>query len=68
MKHMNQFSGLRGFIMPQYFLNLPSSEAYDRFHWTFMFQNMEKLGMRNSFVNIIRLLFYDASVSININN
>ena len=33
-----------------------------------MFQNMEKLGMRNSFVNIIRLLFYDASVSININN
>ena len=33
-----------------------------------MFKVMEKLGMPNSFINMISLLFQDASVSVKINN
>ena len=50
------------------FLKLDFSKAYDIVHWTFMFQAMKKLGMHNSFINMISLLFCDASVSLNINN
>ena len=49
------------------FLKLDFSKAYDSVDWTFMLQIMEKLGMPKS-INLILLLFYDALVSININN
>ena len=42
--------------------------AYDKVGWRFMFQVMEKLGMPNSFTHMIRLLFQDAVVSVNIHN
>lgn len=51
-----------------FFLKLDVSKAYDRVHWVFMFKVVEKLGMPNSFINMFRLLFQDASVSIQINN
>lgn len=50
------------------FLKLEFNKAYDGVDWTFMFQVMEKLGMITSFINMIILLFQDATVSVNINS
>lgn len=50
------------------FLKLDFNKAYGRIEWTCMFQVMGKLGMSNSFITMIRVLFYDAMVSIYINN
>lgn len=50
------------------FLNLDFSKAYVWFDWTSMFWVMETLRVPNSFINMIRLLFFDASVFVNINN
>lgn len=33
-----------------------------------MFQVMEKLGMPTIYIKMVRMLFHDANVSININN
>ena len=44
------------------FFKLNFSKAYGRVDWTFMFQVMGKLGIPNSFIKLIRLLFYDAMV------
>jgi hypothetical protein len=50
------------------FLKLDFSKAYDIVDWAFMFQITEKLGMPNTFIHVIRMLFHDAMVPININN
>ena len=50
------------------FLKLNFNKAYGRIDWTCMFQVMGKLGMSHSFITMIRVLFYDAMVSIYINN
>jgi hypothetical protein len=46
------------------FLQLEFSKAYDIVDWMFLFKILEKLGMLISFIDMIRLLFQDASVSI----
>lgn len=51
-----------------FFLNLNFIKAYDRINMKFMVQVMGTLEMPNSFNNKIRLLFYDAIVSLNFNN
>lgn len=50
------------------FLKFDFSKAYNRVDWTVMFQGMEKLGMPNSFINMIRQLLCDAFGSVNIVN
>jgi hypothetical protein len=49
-------------------VKLDFSKAYDGVDWTIMIQSMEKLGMPNSFIKMIRLLLCDASVFVNFNN
>ena len=51
-----------------YFFKLDFSKAYDRVERAFVFQLMEKLGMPSTFIKMIRMLFHDAIVSINLNN
>ena len=50
------------------FLKLDFSKTYNRLDWALMFQIMRKLGMQTTCVKIIRILFHDAIVSVNINN
>lgn len=50
------------------FLKLDFSKAYDKVNWLFRFKVMKKSMMLNSIIDMIRLLFQNVVVSININN
>ena len=49
-------------------LKFDLSKTYDRVDLAFMFQVMGKLGMPSIFIQMGRMLFHDATISVNINN
>lgn len=50
------------------FLKFDFSKAYDEVDRAFMFQVMRKRGMPSAFIKLIRMLFYDATIFVDINN
>lgn len=49
------------------FLKLDFRKAYDRVDWTFLFDAMAKLGFPDGFVQMVKLLFKEASNHVNVN-
>jgi hypothetical protein len=52
---------------PLIFLKLDFSKAYDMVDWPFLFAAMAKLGFPAAFVDMTKLLFYEASASVKVN-
>lgn len=52
---------------PLIFFKLDFSRAYDKVDWGFLFAAMSKLGFPIPFLNMVRLLFRDASNHVNVN-
>jgi hypothetical protein len=52
---------------PLIFLKLDFSKAYDMVDWPFLFQAMEKMGFPEGFIDMVKLLFYEASAFVKVN-
>ena len=58
------FQWVKELCQESIFLELDFNKVYDRVDWAYMFQVM---GNAKLFIKMIRLLFYDATVLLNIN-
>lgn len=65
---MNKFNVPRSRAEILSSLKLDFSKVYDSVGCKFMFQVMKNLGMPNSFVHMVRLLFQDVVVYVNVNS
>ena len=52
---------------PMVFLKLDFSKAYDKVSWTFLFSTMRQLNISATFIKWVKLLFVNASATVNLN-
>ena len=52
---------------PTVFLKLDFSKAYDKVSWHFLFTTMHKMGISETFIKWVKLLFIGATAMVNLN-
>ena len=55
------------FRQPTVFVKFDFSKAYDKVSWRFLFLTMSKMRVSDDFIRLVKLLFGNATVAVNLN-